>query len=300
MFLEIQNITKRFGNTLALSDLSFQVPQQSIFGLLGPNGAGKTSLLRIITQIIKADQGSVLMNGSPLCDKHKADIGYMPEERGLYDALKVGEQITYFARLRGMSGPESLRAAHHWTDHFGIGDWWNQRIEQLSKGMQQKVQFIATVIHNPQFLIFDEPFTGLDPINTALLKQEIESLRERGCTILLSTHHMGQVEEMCNEIVLVDHGKRVLTGSVESIKRRFMQRAFRVRFRGSLPDIQSTDAKILTSSSEAMTVQLEEGTSASTFLTKLMQTSEVAGFEEIVPSLNDIFVSEVAKSRAVP
>ncbi len=216
--LQINNITKTFGNYRALNDVTLHVSQGKVFGLLGPNGAGKSTLIRIINHIIRPDGGTLLFDGHPMTDADVLQIGYLPEERGLYKKMRVGEQAVYLARLKGLDKATAEQRLHQWFDRLEIADWWNRRVEELSKGMQQKVQFITTVIHEPDILIFDEPFSGFDPINANLLKESILELREQGATILLSTHNMNSVEEMCDSITLINKGEKILEGRVDDIK----------------------------------------------------------------------------------
>ncbi len=220
MKIEVINVTKRYADQWALNDLSLAVPEQSIYGLLGPNGAGKTTLIRILNQITAPDTGKVLIDGKPLRPQHVERIGYLPEERGLYKKMKVGEQAIYLAQLKGISKQEAVRRLKIWFEKFEIGNWWNKTVEELSKGMQQKIQFITTVIHEPDILIFDEPFSGFDPINANLLKESILELRDKGATILLSTHNMSSVEELCDSISLINKGEKILEGNVADIKRQ--------------------------------------------------------------------------------
>ena len=226
--LEINNIVKNYGDFRALNDVSIHIPKGSVYGLLGPNGAGKTSLIRIINQITMADAGSVYLDGEILSPKHTADIGYLPEERGLYKSMKVGEQALYLAQLKGLSKTEAKKRLKYWFEKFDIMAWWNKKIEELSKGMAQKVQFIVTVMHNPKLLIFDEPFSGFDPINAQLIAKEILQLRDEGATIIFSTHRMESVEEMCDEIALIDKSNKILDGKLNDIKREFRTNTFQV------------------------------------------------------------------------
>ena len=218
MKIEVINVTKRYAEHVALNNVSLSVPEGSIYGLLGPNGAGKTTLIRILNQITGPDTGKVLIDGEPLRPQHVERIGYLPEERGLYKKMKVGEQAIYLAQLKGISKPEATKRLKAWFEKFEVGDWWNRPVEELSKGMQQKVQFITTVIHEPDILIFDEPFSGFDPINANLLKESILELRDKGATILLSTHNMNSVEELCDSISLINKGEKILEGKVSEIK----------------------------------------------------------------------------------
>lgn len=220
MKIEISNLSKHYADHVALNNVSLSVPEQSIYGLLGPNGAGKTTLIRILNQITGPDSGQILIDGEPLNPKHTERIGYLPEERGLYKKMKVGEQAIYLAQLKGIHKAEAERRLRQWFEKFEIGDWWNKTVEELSKGMQQKIQFITTVIHEPDILIFDEPFSGFDPINANLLKESILELRDKGATILLSTHNMNSVEELCDSISLINKGEKILEGKVTEIKRQ--------------------------------------------------------------------------------
>ena len=238
--LKLEKVLKTYDKYKAVNEVSFEVPKGCIFGLLGPNGAGKTSLIRIITTIIRADAGQVFLNGEKLNSRHPEIIGYMPEERGLYRKMKVGEHLLYLAQLKGLSKADAKAAIQHWFEKFDISDWWPKKVEELSKGMQQKIQFIATIIHDPDLIILDEPFSGLDPINTNLIKQEIQELKAAGKSIIFSTHRMEQVEEICEQIVLINQGQKVLDGSMKSLKEQFKQNLFRIDYEGELPlDIQA-------------------------------------------------------------
>ena len=229
--LSLQHIVKQYGNYRASDDVSFEIPQGKIFGLLGPNGAGKTTLIRMITRILHPDSGTILFNGEVLSDKHTELIGYMPEERGLYKKMKVGEHLVYLGRLKGLSLQKAREHVQFWLQKFQIESWQNKFIEELSKGMSQKIQFIATVLHDPRLLILDEPFSGLDPINSKLIEEEIYAMSAQGKTIIFSTHRMEQVEEICDEIVLVNKGKKILEGEVKELKHRFKENKFKVKYR---------------------------------------------------------------------
>ena len=233
--LSIKGVVKRFGNHAAVDGASFEVPQRSIFGLLGPNGAGKTTLLRIITTIMGADEGEIKINGEKLNTRHIFEIGYLPEERGLYKKMKVGDQLLFLAQLKGLSHKEAREKIKTWFEKFEIGDWWNKKVQELSKGMQQKIQFIATVVHEPKLLILDEPFSGLDPINTNLIKDEIHRLNREGTSIIFSTHRMEQVEEICTDIVLINKGKVILDGKMDAIKEDHKKNIFRIGTKDRLP-----------------------------------------------------------------
>ncbi|HRF39302.1 MAG TPA: ATP-binding cassette domain-containing protein, partial [Saprospiraceae bacterium] len=257
--LELDGVLKTYGNYTAVNRVSFEVPKGSIFGLLGPNGAGKTSLIRIITTITRADAGSVRLDGVPLNSRHPDYIGYMPEERGLYKKMKVGEHLLYLGQLKGLDKAAAQKELAYWFEKFEIRDWWNKKVEELSKGMQQKIQFIATVLHRPKLLILDEPFSGLDPINTNLIKDEIEELRQKGVSILFSTHRMEQVEEICENIVLINKGSVILNGSVKDIKNQFKENLFRIDFEGELPSDFASQAAVTDFKPGYVTVKMAEG-----------------------------------------
>ena len=224
--LQVENVTKRYSAHTALSDVSLEVPQGSIYGLLGPNGAGKSTLIRVVNRITLPDEGRVLFKGKPITDEDIYRIGYLPEERGLYKKMKVGEQAIFFARLKGMSRREAIARLKEWFVRFGIEEWWNKTVEDLSKGMAQKVQFITTILHKPELLIFDEPFSGFDPINANILKQEILRLRDEGATVIFSTHNMSSVEEICDHITLINKSRNILSGSTDEVRRRFGENVF--------------------------------------------------------------------------
>jgi ABC-2 type transport system ATP-binding protein len=295
--LKIENVTKSYDKNVAVNDVSFEMPKGSIFGLLGPNGAGKTSLIRIITTITGADNGTVYLDGEKLNNQHPEQIGYMPEERGLYKKMKVGEHLLYLARLKGLSKEAAKNEINHWFEKFGIEDWWDKKVEELSKGMQQKIQFIATIIHKPKLLILDEPFSGLDPINTNLIKDEIDELHRNGTSIIFSTHRMEQVEEICEHIVLINAGRNVLEGKVKDIKNDFKENIFNVEFEGELPDNFADFAEIVRQRGQSITVKLEEGIDSNELLRNLIQQGvHITAFHEILPSLNEIFIKQVEAS----
>ncbi len=296
--LQLDGVLKKYGDYAAVNEVSFDVPKGSIFGLLGPNGAGKTSLIRIITTITKADSGTVLLDGERLNSRHPDFIGYMPEERGLYKKMKVGEHLLYLGRLKGLDKAQAHKELNYWFEKFDIQDWWNKKVEELSKGMQQKIQFIATVLHKPKLLILDEPFSGLDPINTNLLKEEIYNLQQQGVSILFSTHRMEQVEEICERIVLINKGSLILEGNVREIKSRFKENRFRVEFEGDLPAVFPAQVAVVDQKSGSVTVQMPAGSSPNTLLQHLIhQGVEVHAFNEILPSLNEIFIRQVGVSN---
>lgn len=292
--LELHNVRKTYQDHVACNDVSFVVPEGRLFGLLGPNGAGKTSLIRIITTITRADSGQVLFRGEPLNSSHPNLIGYMPEERGLYKKMKVGEQITYLARLKGLSKAEAKNALRYWLEKFDIQDWEEKRVEELSKGMQQKIQFISTVIHQPKLLILDEPFSGLDPVNANLIRDEIHELHRKGTTILFSTHRMEQVEQICENIVLINKGNNVLSGSVEEVKEQFKEHLFQVGYHGALPADVAERATLIAQDQEQLTVQLNDDDHANRFLAYLLEQGvTVRSFNEVLPTLNEIFIKIV-------
>lgn len=304
--LEIKNVVKTYGDYTALNNISLEVPKGSVFGLLGPNGAGKTSLIRIINQITMPDSGSVILDGEELHPKHIADIGYMPEERGLYKSMKVGEQAMYLAQLKGLSKKEAKERLKYWFERFDIYSWWNKKIEELSKGMAQKVQFIVTVMHQPKLLIFDEPFSGFDPINAQLIAQEILKLRDEGATIIFSTHRMESVEEMCDSIALIDKSNKILEGNLESIKRQFRSNTFQVGLETENAEevesllkehytVSKADFKLINEGLK-LNVQVKNGSSANDLLSFLTSKGQVQHFVEVVPNANDIFIQAVNKN----
>ena len=291
--LKLVDVRKTYGDHVAVNNVSFEMPRGCVFGLLGPNGAGKTSLIRIITTITRADQGEVYLDGEKLNSLHPTQIGYMPEERGLNKKMKVGQHLLYLAQLKGMSLHEAKEQSRYWFEKFEIVDWWEKKIEELSKGMQQKIQFIATVMHRPKLLILDEPFSGLDPINTRLIKNEIDELHHNGTSIIFSTHRMEQVEEVCEHIVLINQGKNVLEGTVVDVKNQFKENIFEVNFDGSLPDNLENFGKIVLQKGNKVRVQLLN-TDSNAFLKHLLEEGVVIhSFNEILPSLNEIFIKQV-------
>lgn len=295
--IEIKHLYKHYATHKAVDDISFSIPKGSIFGLLGPNGAGKTTLLRMITGIFYPDSGEILFNGRPFdpqTDIHS--IGYMPEERGLYKKMKVGEQALYLAQLKGMSERDAKDKIKYWFDKFEINSWYNKKVEELSKGMQQKVQFISTIMHSPDLLILDEPFSGLDPINANLIKQEIFDLSKNGTTIIFSTHRMEQVEEICDRIVLVNQGKKLLDGEVKQIKQDFKQHLFRIGF-GVMPNfaqVATHHFSIIKQEQLAYTVKLTEGSTNNDILAHFIRHNvPITSFQEILPSINEVFIQQV-------
>ena len=297
--IEIKNVTKKFSNQLALDELSLTIPEGRIFGLLGPNGAGKTTLIRILTHITMPDSGQVLFHGHPLEAKDVENIGYLPEERGLYKKMKVSEQVVYLARLRGLTKQEATRRLKEWFVRFGIDSWWDRRVEELSKGMQQKIQFIATVVHQPDFLIFDEPFSGFDPVNAETLKQEILRLKEQGATVILSTHNMASVEEICDEIALINHGRVILNGEINEVRRRFRQHLYRISIEGAIdvtnfPSDFQVVKKETVGNETVLTIQILDETPSNQLLKHIIdQQHTITAFHEILPSMNEVFIKAV-------
>lgn len=298
--LKIDGVTKRYANHTALDNVSFAIPAGCIFGLLGPNGAGKTSLIRIITQITGADEGEIYFRGERLKPNHIKDMGYLPEERGLYKKMKVGEQLLYLAQLKGLSKADATARIKTWVDRFEIREWLGKNIEDLSKGMQQKVQFIATVLHEPTLIILDEPFSGFDPINANLIKDEILRLRDNGATIIFSTHRMESVEELCDNIALINRSQKVLDGPVNEIKDAYKTDTFQVIGNGHLL-ITSPDFKVLEQHENhgvfRANIKLEGGTTPNDLLRYLIERVEIHSFVELVPSINDIFIRKVTETH---
>ncbi|MFA4853092.1 MAG: ATP-binding cassette domain-containing protein [Bacteroidales bacterium] len=296
------NITKRFANHTALDKVSIAVPPQSIFGLLGPNGAGKTTLIRIINQITGADEGELFFNGEKLKPGHVEIIGYLPEERGLYKKMKVGEQALYLAQLKGLSKKEAMKKLKYWFEKFELQAWWGRKVEELSKGMQQKVQFIVTILHDPKLLIFDEPFSGFDPINVNLIKDEILSLRNNGATIIFSTHNMASVEELCDHIALINKSKKILDGNVKDIRRKFKTNTYEfelANLQGDLKSIMDGKFQLIENINEDQIAKVKIKTSSDISQNDLLQAvmpfAQVNSFRELIPSMNDIFISQVEK-----
>ena len=298
-----QHIDKTFAATRALSDVSISVEKGSIFGLLGPNGAGKTTLLRIINQITAPDHGEVFLEGRKLTSSDVEKIGYLPEERGLYKKMKIGEQAIYFAQLKGLSHPEAVRNLKYWFKKFDILAWWDKKVEELSKGMQQKVQFITTIVHKPRLLIFDEPFSGFDPINANLLKQEILNLRDEGATIIFSTHNMGSVEELCDHIALINKSKKIVDGPTEKIRAEYKSNIFEIKCLGESWKVRDAlkEYKVLEHKEEGnenlLKVQFSNGSTNNELITALLPVAEIISFEEAIPSMNDVFIKAVESAN---
>jgi ABC-2 type transport system ATP-binding protein len=291
---EAKNVTKQYGTQLALDKVSISVPEQCIYGLLGPNGAGKTTLIRIINQITGPDSGELFLNGAKLLPSDVQYIGYLPEERGLYKKMKVGEQALYFAQLKGLTKAEAMRRLKYWFKKLDIIDWWGKKVEELSKGMQQKVQFVTTILHEPKLLIFDEPFTGFDPLNTNIIKNEILFLRERGATIIFSTHNMGSVEELCDNITLIDKAKTILEGSVDEIRSKWAANEYDLVFDGDVKIEGNGHYNILNQQKDnnKSIIRLKTTSTISTndMLQTLMRSGNIISFNPALPSMNEIFI----------
>lgn len=296
--IEVRNATKRFGTQVALDNLSLSIAPGRIFGLLGPNGAGKTTLIRLLTCINVPDEGDIWFQGHPLVADDVARIGYLPEERGLYKRMTVSEVAVYLAQLRGMSKKEAVSSLKQWFEKLGIEAWWNRRVEELSKGMQQKVQFVVTVVHHPDFLIFDEPFSGFDPINAEQLKQEILELKQQGATVILSTHNMASVEEICDDIALINRGRVMLEGEVREVRRRFRRNQYTLTFEGSaaaltLPEWMQVLSQNADSQTTTLSLQLSDSHVSNDVLQFFVPRVAVTSFGEILPSMNDVFIHTV-------
>ena len=299
IFLDVKNVTKRFENHVALNNVSLSVRKGRIFGLLGPNGAGKTTLIRILNRITAPDSGEVIFDGRPMEPDDVMRIGYLPEERGLYRKMKVGEQAVYLARLKGLSKEEAVTRLRAWFDKFGIKPWWNRKLEELSKGMAQKVQFIITVLHNPDLLIFDEPFSGFDPVNAEQLKQEILQLKEQGHTIIFSTHNMASVEEICDDIALINHSEVVLQGEMRQIKDRFRTGLYELSTSQTLTVKEQDEFSVVDHDTrlgmEHYLLQAKEGVTGNELVKQLCGQVEIHSFAEQMPSMNDIFLKVIGK-----
>ena len=302
-FFETINIEKNYANHKALDKVSISIPEGSIYGLLGPNGAGKTSLIRIINQITAPDAGKILFNGRELRPEDVNNIGYLPEERGLYKKMKVGEQAIYLATLKGLSKRDALKKLKYWFEKFSIEEWWDKKVEELSKGMSQKVQFIVTILHDPKLLIFDEPFSGFDPINANLLKEEILSLRDNGSTVIFSTHNMSSVEEICTDISLINKSKKIVEGTVFDIREKYSTNTFELIYKDELSnknDILS-NYEIVREYSEngnnILEVKDPKAIGANTLIGNVIANNLLISFKEIIPSMNDIFIQLVEGSK---
>lgn len=299
--LTIENVSKSFANHVALDNVSLTIPQGSIYGLLGPNGAGKTTLLRIINRITAPDKGRVLFGNREITPEDVYNIGYLPEERGLYKKMKVGEQAIFFARLKGMSKNDATRKLHEWFDKFGISEWWNKEVGELSKGMAQKMQFIVTVMHQPKLLIFDEPFSGFDPINANLLKSEILELRDKGATIIFSTHNMSSVEEICDHITLINKSRNILSGNVEEIRHKHGSNIFEAVYRGDEAKLLAAlekrceiiESKPSPAGINRIKMHIATDDDVRSVIAAANDSVQLRSFSEIIPSMNDIFIRAV-------
>lgn len=302
MLLEAQHINKQFANHTALDDVSISIPENSIFGLLGPNGAGKTTLIRIINQITAPDSGKVLLKGKALKRDDISRIGYLPEERGLYKKMKVGEQSIYLAQLKGLSRFEAKKRLRYWFEKMDIMQWWDKKVQELSKGMAQKAQFITTILHEPELLIFDEPFSGFDPINTNLIKKEILGLKEKGTTIIFSAHDMPSVEEVCDHIALINKSKVILEGDIRSVRNKYKENNFHLRYTGDLgteaATIFATLKKVTDDEGTSAVVKIHEGKEKE-MLRLLAERVHLTEFKEIIPSMNDVFIKAVEENNAI-
>lgn len=292
----MSNITKRYTNHVALDDVSLNIPTKTIFGLLGPNGAGKTTLIRIINQIINADEGEIILFGEHLDSRHVGTIGYLPEERGLYKKLKVGDQLVYLAQLKGLTRKEALERSRAWVKKFEITDWWNKKVEDLSKGMAQKVQFISTVMHEPRLIILDEPFSGFDPVNAQLITKEILDLKDRGCTIIFSTHRMETVEDLCDHIALINKSKKILEGSKKQVKQTYRSNSYWIEHKGALAGVSGRydvlEQKILEEDFYRSVVRSEVA-SPNELIREITNDTEVHSFIEKIPTMSEIFINLV-------
>ncbi len=303
-FLKVNSAVKEFSNHKALDKVSIQVPENSIFGLLGPNGAGKTTLIRIINQITAPDEGEIFLKDRPLKASDTENIGYLPEERGLYKKMKVGDQALYLAQLKGMSRHDAMKKLKYWFEKFEITDWWQKKIEELSKGMQQKVQFITTVVHEPELLIFDEPFSGFDPINTNLMKNEILDLKKNGATIIFSTHNMSSVEELCDHISLINKAKVILNGQTEEIKKNYRSNTYELSYGGTPEDLRKGlpgEFEIIEEKTNHefhfVKIKSQSTPDNNVLLNNLIKHVNIQAFNEVIPSMNDVFIRVVQENN---
>lgn len=299
--LSAENVVKSYANHLALDNISLNIPRGSVYGLLGPNGAGKTTFIRILNQITAPDSGNIKFLGEKLSSKHIAHIGYLPEERGLYKKMKVGEQALYLTQLKGLSRRNALKRLKFWFEKFEIESWWDKKVEELSKGMAQKVQFITTILHEPELLIFDEPFSGFDPINTNMLKKEILDLREKGSTIIFSTHNMSSVEEICDNIALINNSKIVVEGEIEKIRKHYAPDIYEICFAGDFnrpeiamtPDYEILDIKSHNGNNTMQVKRLNQNFSTNDLIKFLITKGNINSFKQVIPSMNSIFIGLV-------
>ncbi|MGE6219696.1 ABC transporter ATP-binding protein [Nubsella zeaxanthinifaciens] len=295
--LSAKNIVKQYATHRALDDVSLEVEKGKIFGLLGPNGAGKTSLIRIITQITAPDSGEVFFNGERLSPKHISQIGYLPEERGLYKKMEIGEQVLYLSKLKGLHSSEATKRIRYWFEKLEMKDWWNKKVEDLSKGMQQKVQFVATVLHQPELIILDEPFSGFDPVNADIIKQEILELNNNGATFIFSTHRMESVEELCDNIALINKSHKILDGAVEDIKASYRSNTYWINFEGDYPitsnEIYEVKQVERVKNQTVAKLQLKDNRTANEALAQLLPHVSIHRLDEVIPTMNDIFIEKV-------
>jgi len=303
--LEVKEVNKAYANHIALKNVSIDIPDGAVYGLLGPNGAGKTSLIRIINQITGPDSGEILFNGSRLHSDHTKEIGYLPEERGLYKKMEVGEQALYLARLKGLSRPDAIKRLKYLFEKFEIKDWWNKKVEELSKGMQQKVQFIVTIVHQPKLLILDEPFTGFDPINANLIKDELLDQKKNGVSVILSTHRMESVEELCTHIALIHKSEKLLEGEITNIRKSYRSNTFEVDYEGNSISLANSlwgNFELIENGPHGefnkAKVKFLENMSTNDFLQSLINNVKVIGFKEVIPSMSDIFIKTVSPTIA--
>ncbi len=298
--LSIRHIVKQYAGQRALDDVSIEIEKGQIFGLLGPNGAGKTSLIRIINQITGPDSGEIFFNGEKLNQSHIERIGYLPEERGLYKKMEIGEQIIYLARLKGMSKEQALKKAREWFIKLGIESWWNKKIEELSKGMAQKAQFVSTVMHDPELIILDEPFSGFDPVNVEVIKNEILELNQKGATIIFSTHRMESVEELCDSIALIHKSKKILDGRVRDIKKVYRNNTFLLEYEGGKISVDTMAPFEVVKETDHgdghnMKLKLKDNVTANDAIHYITSRTQITGFRELIPSMNEIFIEQVNK-----
>lgn len=297
--LEVKNVSKKFATHLALNKVSITVPEGCIYGLLGPNGAGKTTLIRIITQITAADEGEVFFNGNKIHQSNIYEIGYLPEERGLYKKMEVGEQLLYFAQLKGMSRNDALEKLKVWVDKFEIKGWWKKKVEELSKGMQQKIQFIATVVHEPKLIILDEPFSGFDPVNANIITDEILRLKEKGCSIIFSTHRMESVEQLCDNIALINRSQKVLEGSVKQIRQDFKPNIFELNYIGQTlvlnDNFEILSTQHFDNNIKQSNIKIKTTVSPNSLISEAINQVEVLSFAEHLPSMQEIFIKLVSE-----
>ncbi|MDR3273125.1 MAG: ATP-binding cassette domain-containing protein [Flavobacteriaceae bacterium] len=303
-FIQAEHITKAFDDKPALENFSINIPKGSIYGVLGPNGAGKTTFIRIINQITKPDSGTIIFNGEPLQPKHISLIGYMPEERGLYKNMKIGEQAVYLAQLKGMSRAEAKKRLVYWFDKLNIDKWWNKKLSELSKGMAQKIQFVVTVLHNPELLIFDEPFSGFDPVNANLIRDEILELKKKGTTILFSSHRMESVEELCDFVALINHSHKVLDGSVKDLRHQFKEGKYRITIHGlsenNFEDLKNTrciENPVSEDNELSFSIKLKEGETSKELIKMLSDKGDITSFYEEIPSMNQVFINAVNSKK---